>query len=295
MADMPTDFWAGWIMVLTIVSLMGFVWLVYSIYFLANKQKQEESPIWDETLSEDAHPAPMWWFWLTLIALVLTVVYLILYPGLGSFSGTLKWSQHGRLDHSMSHYQKSFSPKRNYVLNRTISELQANHVIMESAQRIFEQNCAACHGVNGKGQASMFPNLKDSDWQWGSSEEAIWQSIKHGRRAIMVGWKDAIGDEGVSEVINYVKALSSNDHTNDQGKEIFQQNCAACHGLQGEGNPVLGAPNLTDDIWLYGDSDDALIQTIAYGREGVMPSFDKRLDEIQIRMLTALLMPVVEQ
>lgn len=153
----------------------------------------------------------MWWFWLTLIALVLTVVYLILYPGLGSFSGTLKWSQHGRLDHSMSHYQKSFSPKRNYVLNRTISELQANHVIMESAQR------------------------------------------------------------------------------------IFQQNCAACHGLQGEGNPVLGAPNLTDDIWLYGDSDNALIQTIAYGREGVMPSFDKRLDEIQIRMLTALLMPAVEQ
>ena len=97
MADMPTDFWAGWIIVLTAVSVLGFCWLVFSIYFSANREEQEESPVWDETLTEGDNPAPMWWFWMTLAALVITVIYLMLYPGLGSFSGALKWSQHGRL------------------------------------------------------------------------------------------------------------------------------------------------------------------------------------------------------
>ena len=98
MADMPSDFWSGWIIGLTVVSLLGLTWLVFSIYFSKNGSEEFESPVWDETLKEGNHPAPMWWFWMTLAALVFTVIYLILYPGLGSFSGTLKWSQHGRLE-----------------------------------------------------------------------------------------------------------------------------------------------------------------------------------------------------
>ena len=293
MADMPTDFWAGWIIVLTSVSVLGLCWLVFSIYFSANREQQEESPVWDETLSEGDNPAPMWWFWMTLAALVITVIYLMLYPGLGSFSGTLKWSQHGRLDNSFARYNARFSPIRNNISKRPISELQENNAIMKSAQRIFVQNCTACHGSNGTGQALTFPNLKDGDWQWGGTEEAITQSLMQGRQAAMIGWKDIIGEEGVEKVKNYVKTLASKTNLGaiSEGKKIFQTNCAACHGLLGEGNPALGAPNLADDIWLYGSSDDALHQTIASGRSGVMPAFRDRLDATQVRMLVAWLMP----
>ncbi|MFK7816848.1 MAG: cytochrome-c oxidase, cbb3-type subunit III [Gammaproteobacteria bacterium] len=293
MADMPTDFWAGWVIALTSVSLLGLCWLVYSIYFSANREKQEQSPVWDETLSEGDNPAPMWWFWMTLAALVTTVVYLILYPGLGSFSGTLKWSSHGRLDHSFANYENKFLPVRKNILKRPISELQENNAIMESAQRVFVQNCAACHGMEGKGQALAFPNLKDDDWQWGGTEEAITQTLMYGRQAAMIGWLDIIGKEGVQQVKNYVKTLASESNVSakDEGKQIYQSNCAACHGLLGEGNPALGAPNLSDDIWLYGSSDRALHETLAYGRKGIMPAFGERLDRTQIRMLTAWLMP----
>ncbi len=298
MADMPTDFWAGWIITLTSVSVLGLCWLVYSIYFSANRQKQEESPVWDETLAEGDNPAPMWWFWMTLAALVITVIYLILYPGLGSFSGTLKWSSHGRLDHSFANYENKFSPLRKNILKRPISELQKNDAIMESAERIFVQNCTVCHGVDGKGQVFAFPNLKDDDWQWGGTEDAITQTLMQGRQAAMIGWQDIIGEEGVSQVINYVKTLANstdvsdtNVSAEDKGKQIFQSNCAACHGLLGEGSSALGAPNLTDDIWLYGNSDSALRETIASGRNGIMPAFGERLDATQIRMLTAWLMP----
>ena len=296
MADMPTNFWAGWIIALTSVSVLGLCWLVFSIYFSANQEQQEESPTWDETLSEGNNPAPMWWFWMTLAALVITVIYLILYPGLGSFSGTLKWSQHGRLDHSFARYNAKFSPIRNNILKRPISELQKNNAIMKSAQRVFVQNCTACHGVEGKGQVLTFPNLKDDDWQWGDTEEAITQTLMLGRQAVMIGWQDVIGEEGVEQVKNYVKTLASKTilGTNNEGKKIFQANCAACHGLLGEGNPALGAPNLADDVWLYGSSDEALRQTIAYGRSGIMPAFGDRLDATQIRMLTAWLMPKEE-
>ena len=293
MADMPTEFWAGWIVVLTGVGMLGLCWLVFSIYFSANREEQPESPVWDETLSEGNNPAPMWWFWMILIALVISVVYLMLYPGLGSFSGTLKWSQHGRFENSFAHYDAKFSPLRKNILKRPIAELQNNVAIMESAQRIFAQNCAACHGEAGQGQAFSFPNLKDDDWQWGGTEEAITQSLVHGRQAIMIGWQDTIGEDGVLQVTNYVKTLASKTDVgaDDEGKQIFQNNCAACHGLLGEGNPTLGAPNLADDIWLYGNSDSAIQQSIASGRNGVMPAFGQQLDETQIRMLVAWLLP----
>ena len=292
-ADMPSDFWAGWIAVLTVVSLLGLVWLVFSIYFIANRQEQHESPVWDHTLTEGKYSAPMWWFWMTLCALVFTVIYLMLYPGLGSFSGTLKWSQHGRLDHSLARYDERFLALRKNISQRSLSELQNNAAIMESAQRVYAQNCAACHGVDGNGQAHAFPNLKDEEWQWGGTETAITQTIKQGRRAVMVGWLNVLGEEGVMQVVNYVKtfASKSNSSVKDNGKKIYQDNCSACHGFTGEGNQILGAPNLTDAIWLYGNNDDALYQTIAYGRSGVMPAFEQRLDELQIRMLVAWLMP----
>ena len=292
MAELPSNFWGGWITIITVVSLLGMLWLVLSIYFSKDKHEESISPVWDSTLREDHHPAPMWWFWLILITLVISVIYLMLYPGLGAFKGALAWSQSGRLDQSTSSYDEKFSKHRKEVLQLSISDLKNDSRIMRSAQRIFAQHCAACHGPKGEGQAFAFPSLIDGVWQWGGSEAEIEYTLVNGRRAIMNGWQNVIGDHGVNSVADYVKSLSDNnsENLNNEGKQIYFKNCVACHGEKGEGNSILGAPKLNDDVWLYGDSDEALFQTIAKGRNGIMPAFGKRLDETQIRILIAWLM-----
>ncbi len=291
MADMPSDFWSGWIIVLSLGSLAGLTWLVFSIYFSKNNAGEFESPVWDETLKEGNNPAPMWWFWMILATLVISAAYLMLYPGLGSFSGVLKWSQGGRLDKNLTAYAYEHADTRKMIKQASITELQKDEIFMQSAQRLFQQNCAACHGTEGQGQAMMFPNLSDSYWQWGGSEADIEHSIRHGRQAVMMAWQDVLGDDGVTEVVNYVKTLSSDTEIENpaKGQQLFQQFCIACHGPTGEGNTALGAPNLVDNIWLYGDSDEQLRHSIALGRNGIMPAFERRLSEAQIRMLVAWL------
>ncbi len=291
MADMPSEFWSGWIIALTVGSLAGLVWLILSIYFSKKNTKHFVSPVWDETLEEGNNPAPMWWFWLIFSALIISAVYLVLYPGLGSFSGTLKWSQGGRLDKNLTAYAYQHADMHTFIKQASVAELKQDADIMQSAERIFQQNCAACHGVDARGQAHAFPNLKDTDWQWGSKEADIEHSIRYGRQAMMVPWQDVLGDDGVTEIVNYIKVMSSasNSAANEKGHALYQQFCVACHGVTGEGNTALGAPNIVDDVWLYGNSDEQLKHTIALGRNGIMPAFDRRLSEAQIRMLVAWL------
>ncbi len=173
MSDMPTDFWGGWIAVLTGVSLLGLGWFVFSIFFSKSGAEESPSPVWDETLSEGNNPAPMWWFWMIFSAMIFSVVYLMLYPGMGSFSGVLKWSQGGRLEDSMLTYEQRYADQRQSIIEASFSVLQQNEDAMASARRVFDQNCSACHGPDGGGQASAFPNLMDEDWQWGNDVAII--------------------------------------------------------------------------------------------------------------------------
>ena len=291
MADMPNEFWSGWIITLTVVSVLGLIWLIFSVYFSKDETEEFASPVWDETLQEGNNPAPMWWFWMILAALIFSAGYLMLYPGLGSFSGVLKWSQGGRLDKSLTAYAYQYADTHKMIKQSSFETLQQDEKIMASAKRVFQQNCAACHGMEGQGQAMTFPNLIDEEWQWGSTHIDVENTIRHGRQAVMVAWQAVLGDDGVTEVVNYVKSLSSNEtvEANENGKQKFQQFCIACHGTEGKGNQVLGAPDLTDDIWLYGDSDEQLHHSISLGRNGIMPAFDRRLSDAQIRMLVAWL------
>ncbi len=290
MADMPSDFWSGWIIVLTVTSLVALAWMVVSIYFFSGDDgsKHEADPVWDENLREGSVAPPLWWFWLILGAMVFSVIYLMLYPGLGSFKGVLNWSQDSRLKSSHTAYDNQFGQARAVVLNSTVEELQNNTTLMQTAKTQFSRNCEACHGVDGKGQATLFPNLKDSDWQWGGSAEQIENSIRQGRIADMVSWQSVLGDAGVSEVADYILNFGSEaeDHP---GKSKYQKFCVACHGIDGKGNQIMGAPNLSDDTWLYGGSKKALVQTISKGRNGIMPAFNDRLDDTQIRLLVAWL------
>lgn len=290
MADLPGDFWGGWIVVLTVGSLVGLSWLVYSIYF-SKKETKHVSPVWDETLEEGDHPAPMWWFWMMLAALVLTVIYLMLYPGLGTFKGVLQWSQGGRLEQSMADYEEQFGDLRRRVAKMSLEEIQASALVMASAERTFDRSCGICHGHEGKGQANRFPNLVDDDWLWGGSPEQIRHSIVKGRRAAMPGWQAVLGDNGIKQMIGYLRILAASGSTRatHPAHAPYLQYCAACHGEDGRGNQALGAPNLTDNIWLYGDSIESLAITMSQGRNGHMPAYEDRLDDTQIQMLVAWL------
>ncbi len=291
MADMPTDFWGGWIAVITLVSFVGLGWLIFSIYFSSDRQDEGEAQVWDETLEEGSNPAPMWWFWLILSLMVFSVVYLMLYPGLGSYSGVLKWSQGGRLDESFTSFNEQFGEVRQSIANATLESLQDDPAIMASARRVFDRNCGLCHGSDARGQISRFPDLTDADWQWGGDAAHIEQTIRGGRQAVMVGWQAVLGDDGVKQLARYVRELGQGGQTKDDdpGETSFKQFCVACHGITGEGNIMLGAPSLVDDVWLYGGSTEDIEQTIALGRNGFMPAFNDRLDDTQIRMLLAWL------
>jgi len=292
MADMPTDFWSGWIAVITLVSLCALGWLVFSIFFSSDGQDGGEAHVWDETLEEGSNPPPMWWFWLILSAMVFSVIYLMLYPGLGSFKGVLKWSQGGRLEQSFNTYDERFGPIRREIAGASLESLQADEQIMGSAERIFDRKCGLCHGADASGQVSRFPDLTDDKWQWGGDPAQIEQTIRDGRQATMVGWQAVLGDEGVMQVAHYVRGLGEayEVHDVEAGREFYGQFCIACHGATGEGNVGLGAPDLTDGVWLYGGLLEDIEQTIAFGRHGHMPAFGERLDDTQIRMLLAWLM-----
>lgn len=290
MADMPADFWSGWIVLITVISMAGMSWLVYSVFFSADGH-EEESPVWDENLSEGPNPAPMWWFWFIFACLIFSVIYLMLYPGLGSYSGVLNWSQGGRLDESYATYHDQFGDLRTLVRDASVATLRDNQAAMRSAQRVFEQNCAACHGSDAKGQAALFPDLRDADWQWGGSESNIEQTIRFGRNAVMPGWQAALGDDGVKQVAAYLLSGMQNESLTeaDPGRATYTQFCSACHGPDGQGNVLLGGPSLVDEVWLYGGDAQAIEVSIAIGRMGVMPPFNDRLDDTQIRMLIAWL------
>jgi cytochrome c oxidase cbb3-type subunit III len=292
MADLPADFWGGWIAVITIASLIALAWLVWSVYFSTNGAADVADDVWDETLREGTTPAPLWWFWLILALLAFSVVYLILYPGLGSYRGVLGWSQGGRIAESTARYEQRFGAAREAVAQTSATALRQDPAALRSGASVFQNNCAACHGSEARGQADLFPDLTDADWQWGGADETLQQTIALGRQAVMPPWQAVLGDDGVSQVTDYVLTLSAGSAaagSTDESGKLYGMYCSACHGADGAGVVALGAPALNDDAWLYGGSRDAVQASIAVGRNGVMPAFGDRLDDAQIKLLIAWL------
>lgn len=291
-ASVPTDFWSGWVIVITLVSLVGLCWLVFSTYFTpraTNVEGENESDtVWDHNLREGAHAAPLWWFWFMLALLCVSFIYLILYPGFGSFKGAFRWSQGGEITDRLAQFEERFGPLRAEIASTDLVVLKANSAYMQAAENLFDQHCAACHGRNAEGQANRFPNLRDSEWQWGSSAEAIEQTIRNGRTGIMVGWKNNLTRVQASLLAQHVIAMGKG--LTSGRNHHYDQLCVACHGEDGKGLSALGAPDLTNDIYLYGDDSISIIHTILYGRRGEMPAFD-HLDDMQIRLLVAWLLP----
>ena len=294
MPSLPTQFWGGWIVVLTVTSLVALAWLVVSVYFGKDDAAEVGELVWDETLREGTTPAPLWWFWFILALMSVSVLYLLLYPGLGTFAGVLHWSQHHEIETSAAHFDERFAATRARIAAADVAVLRADPAAMASAASVFANHCAACHGPDAQGQAELFPNLRDAEWQWGGAAAQIEQTITQGRRAVMPPWQAALTDQGVEEVTDYVLALAAGrgaEAAVEPGRTRYQQICSACHGPNGEGQALLGAPPLNDSAWLYGGSREAVAASIALGRNGEMPAFGGRLDAAQIRLLTAWLTP----
>jgi len=289
-ADLPSEFWGGWIAAITIASFVALLWLVIGVY--RSGPDGNEQQVWDETLREGAKPAPIWWFWFILALMMFSVIYVMLYPGLGRYRGALDWSMGGRVEERFVDFDGQFGTQRRLILELPLAELADSHSAMRSAWRVFNNNCSTCHGHDAAGQAQQFPDLTDAAWQWGSDESQIVETIHSGRQAAMPGWLEVVGEAGVGQVADYVLALSRGESDTaavNAGRMVFQQYCVACHGAEGAGNPLLGAPALNDAVLNYGDEREQVIALIANGSNGTMPAFGTRLDKTQIRLLAAWL------
>ena len=289
-----TSGWSLFIVLVTILNILGCVWL---LRWTAKPKTPGEKigggadtgHVWDKDLREYNNPLPRWWLWVFYITVVFGLVYLVLYPGLGSFAGIKGWTQAGQYDQEKAAAEAKASAYFAQFAGMTVPQLAADPKAMATARNLFQVNCAQCHGSDGGG-AKGFPNLTDKNWQWGGDPDTVVQTITAGRIAAMPPWGPVLGPAGVDSVIAYVQQISGQQTDATlaaAGKTAFETNCVACHGADGKGNPLMGAPNLTDDIWLYGGDSATLHETITNGRNGQMPAFGERLGPERVRLLAA--------
>jgi cytochrome c oxidase cbb3-type subunit 3 len=239
---------------------------------------------------ERNNPLPRWWMWLFVITIVFSAAYLALYPGLGKFAGHYDWSSTGQYQQEQAQAAAAYGPVMDKFLKQDIKAVAANPEARQMGQRLFLNHCAQCHGSDAGGSRG-FPNLKDQDWLYGGEPEAIRTSILEGRNGAMPAMGAVLGsDDDVGNVMHYLFSLggrAADGVRASYGKTRFDTVCAACHSSKGTGNPQLGAPNLTDDIWLHGASSAAIMESISKGRKGAMPAHKGILDEGKVHLLTA--------
>jgi cytochrome c oxidase cbb3-type subunit III len=280
------------IVILVVLNIVAAMWLLFSM-----RRKPDETNtttdttghVWDGDLREYNNPLPRWWLWLFVLTIAFSIGYLVLYPGLGSFQGTLGWSQQNQHAEQAAAnetvLQKTLAP----FAARPIEDLAKDPAAIAVGRNLFANNCATCHGSDGRG-ALGFPNLADSDWLWGSATETIVETISNGRNGVMAGWSEVLGPTGVEDVVAYVLSLSGRSVPAGNiasGQAKFAETCSVCHGADGKGNQELGAPNLTDSVWLHGGSIASIRQTIEAGRQNGMPAHLDRLGEVRVNLLAA--------
>jgi cytochrome c oxidase cbb3-type subunit 3 len=289
-----TTGWSLFVIVLTIVNILACVWLLR--WTMKPKSATEKigdgsdtGHTWDGDLREYNNPLPKWWLWLFYITVVFGLIYLVIYPGLGNFGGLKGWSQAQQYQQERAAVETRAAALLAPFATMTVPELAANAQAMETANNLFQNNCAQCHGSDGGG-ARGFPNLADGDWQWGGDPDSIVQTIAGGRMAAMTPWGEILSEQDVDAVVAYVLQLSGQPADAAMaaaGATHFQMYCMACHGADGKGMAAVGAPNLTDGVWLYGGDADTLRETVIKGRMGQMPAFGDRLGEQRVRLLAA--------
>lgn len=293
MADFTGAFWSWFIGVSTVISLIALFIFVLGL----SKRKTDKAGdkietmghVWDENLEELNTPLPRWWLYLFIGTLIWGAGYLLLYPGLGAYAGLLGWSQINQLEQEMQAADAAYGPIYAQFKNTDLKQLAQNEAALKIGESLYSSYCTTCHGSDARG-ARGYPNLRDNDWLYGGEPDNIKVSILQGRRALMPAWGEVLSAEDIFNVTAYVEQLSGREvsavHAS-LGSAIYKQNCAMCHGPDGKGNPMLGAANLTDDIWLYGGSQKKITESIVQGRNGVMPAHKAFLGEAKVHILAA--------
>ncbi len=292
MADFNSEFWHWYIAILTVLSILACVWLIrwMTAGFVKKDETETTGHVWDSDLTELNNPLPRWWLGLFYITLAFGGFYLLLFPGLGSFSGFLNWTSTGQYEKEVATMEAEVGPLFAKYQQTAIIDLIKDEEALKVGERLYLNYCATCHGSDARG-ARGYPNLRDGNWLWGGDPENIKTSIMMGRQAAMPAWEAPLGGErGVDEVTQYLLSLSGRATIEElaaNGKTKYNTFCVACHGPEGKGNIAMGAPNLTDDSWLYGGSINRISESIAKGRNGQMPAHGEFLGEAKVHLLAA--------
>jgi len=282
-----TAAWSWFVIVIVVANIVGAAWVLF-----ANSRKSTEETtghVWDEDLTEYNKPLPLWWVGMFVLSIVFGIGYLAIYPGLGSFAGMTGWSSAKEHDKDIAAANAKLDTLLAEFRGRTVAELGRDPKALAIGHNVFANNCVACHGSAARGGPG-FPNLTDADWLYGGDADTIVATISNGRTGVMPPWGAVLGDPGVENVANYVLGLSGQKHDeakSEAGKTQYMTICIACHGPDGKGNPALGAPNLTDAVWLYGGDLATIEATIRNGRQGQMPAWEPILGADRVRLAAA--------
>ncbi|HEX6137295.1 MAG TPA: cytochrome-c oxidase, cbb3-type subunit III [Casimicrobiaceae bacterium] len=300
MSDFTSNGWSLYVAIVTLASIAACAVLLYALGRMrvqrpkAGEKAETTGHVWDGDLAEYNNPLPRWWMWLFYATIVFSLGYLVVYPGLGKVPGAWGWTSAGAYEREVRAFDAKTRPLYGKYLGMDPTQVAADPEARAMGERLFLNYCAQCHGSDAGGSKG-FPNLRDSDWLYGGDPAQIRESILNGRNGIMPPFAQVLVEEGLRDVVQYVRSLSGMpaDGLRAQlGKPIFAQNCAACHGMDAKGNQQVGAPNLTDRIWLYGSTEAAITETVARGRGEAsavtrMPSHKDRLDDGKVQLLTA--------
>jgi cytochrome c oxidase cbb3-type subunit 3 len=245
--------------------------------------------VWDGDLRENNNPLPGWWMKLFYATIIFGFVYMLLYGGFGSYKGMLGWSQEDEYKAELKADEAQYGPLFQKYMAMDIPSVAKAPQAMEIGERLFLNTCAQCHGSDAQG-VKGYPNLTDKDWLYGGDPQTILITLHEGRNGLMPPMADAVGNaDDVLNVAHYVLSLSGTTHDSAKaqlGKAKFAV-CTACHGEDGKGNMAMGAPNLTDKIWLYGSTTNAIIEGINKGRKNLMPAYKGIIDEDKLHLLAA--------
>lgn len=298
-----STFWHWYIIALTVGTLIVTVWfLIWSSKLRVKSTKESDGSettghVWDGDLKELNNPLPRWWLGLFWITIVFAVGYLVLYPGLGRYEGVLGWSQEKQYEEEMAQARAAFESQFAELAAMDLGQLAMNDKAIDMGRNLYAHNCSTCHGSDARG-ATGYPNLTDDHWIWGSEPQQVLTSILNGRRAAMPAFGDVLGEAGVTRTAIYVQQLAGQQVDSAMaaaGRQSYMQVCAACHGPEGKGNPVLGAPNLTAGVYTYGGDLETIQATIRNGRNGVMPAQQDLIGETRTRLVTAYILSMQER
>jgi cytochrome c oxidase cbb3-type subunit III len=292
-----SDFFnGGWGIYIAVVTGVGIIWCLYLLFsqrktnvtYEADGSVADTGHVWDGDLRELNNPLPRWWMWMFVLSCIFAIVYLVLYPGMGTYEGSLGYTTRNAHEASVVQANEQLKPVYAKYMSMDAKQVAADPAAREMGQRLFLNHCAQCHGSDAGGSKG-FPNLADTDWLYGGDTQDIKQTLIAGRAGVMPAFAH-LESAQVSDVANYVRNLSglaADQIKVGRGAEVYKSNCAACHGAEGKGMAAMGAPNLTDKVWLYGGSEATIIETVLKGRNGMMPAHETILTPEKIHLLTA--------